>query len=240
MELNVKGCINNTQYNQPVKNIISKQSLLKESLKKFYNIPGRIEILLSIVYQKTNLSLRLLDWLVTNYAKSKNIIYEIEKIGSKTGETCAFNVFLNYKTQLKAYSKKQFDPFCRRERIEFEIDNSKNPDLPSFIKTTIGQLNFFRWAIQNKIIDYAINNIKSIETNMINSIKHRKGYSNTDIVKKKRGRKSKLNKETEEIEIDTKKQPQVTTESKKKRKELSISATKTFTKYTTKIVIEFG
>ena len=55
MELSVKECINNTQYNQPVKNIISKQSLLKESLKKFYNIPGRIEILLSIVYQKTNL-----------------------------------------------------------------------------------------------------------------------------------------------------------------------------------------
>ena len=29
----------------------------------------------------------------------------------------------NYKGQLKAYSKKNFDPFCRRNRIRFYYDD---------------------------------------------------------------------------------------------------------------------
>ena len=55
---------------------------------------------------------------------------------------------MNYKSQLKAFSKKQFDPFCRRKRIKFDYEKSKN------IITTIGQLNFFKWIIENKILDY--------------------------------------------------------------------------------------
>ena len=83
---------------------------------------------------------------------------------------------MNYKTQLKAYSKKQFDPFQRRDRISFGIIQdgiSKN------IITTIGQLNFFRWAIQNKVIDYAAENYASIEKDMNASIKSRKKDSTT-------------------------------------------------------------
>ena len=211
-----------------------KQYLLKESLAKYYNVPGRINILYEIINQKTILSLRILDWLVTNYAKSKNIMYKLPKIGT-VDEKYTFNIFLNYKTQLKAYSKKQFDPFCRRERINFDI-TIDDPSLPTSIRTTIGQLNFFRWAIQNNIIEYAIHNIKDIELDMVNSIKHRKGYIDTSKSVKKRGRKSKYSKlvvNNTEISI-------VDKSSKKKRKELSISATKTFTKYNTKVVIEFG
>tara|TARA_B100000497_G_C7570275_1_gene343656 strand:+ start:152 stop:442 length:291 start_codon:yes stop_codon:yes gene_type:complete len=75
-----------------------KQYLLMESLSKYYNIPGRINIVYDIINQKTILSLRILDWLVTNYAKSKNVMYELEKIGCKNKEeTYTFNIFLNYK-----------------------------------------------------------------------------------------------------------------------------------------------
>lgn len=215
-----------------------KQYLLKESLTKYYSVPGRINILHEIINQKTILSLRILDWLVTNYAKSKNIMYRLKKI-QDSEETFTFNIFLNYKTQLKAYSKKQFDPFCRRERINFTIP-CDDPELPSSIRTTIGQLNFFRWAIQNNIIEYAINNIKEIELDMVNSIKHRKGYvENTNKTVKKRGRKSKYSK----LVLNNSEQFILTQEklsSKKKRKELSISATKTFTKCNTKVIIEFN
>tara|TARA_Y100000389_G_scaffold93550_1_gene90216 strand:- start:2277 stop:2984 length:708 start_codon:yes stop_codon:yes gene_type:complete len=216
-----------------------KQYLLMESLSKYYNIPGRINIVYDIINQKTILSLRILDWLVTNYAKSKNVMYELEKIGCKNKEeTYTFNIFLNYKTQLKAYSKKQFDPFCRRERVDFEITTCGSDNkLPCFIKTTIGQLNFFRWAIQNNIIDYAINNIKDIEYDMINSIKHRKGYIETTNITpglKKRGRKSKFSNMIIKTCVSN------TSNNKKKRKELSISATKTFTKINSKIIVEFN
>ena len=43
---------------------------------------------------------------------------------------------------------KQFDPFCRRDRIQFNYGKDK------YIITTVGQLNFFRWAIENKVLDY--------------------------------------------------------------------------------------
>ena len=77
-----------------------------------------------------------------------------------------FVVYLNYKLQLKAYSKKYFDPFCRRERIFFHY---KNED---YLETTVGQLNFFKWIIEHNIINYIKNNYEDIESDMQNTIKH--------------------------------------------------------------------
>jgi hypothetical protein len=64
---------------------------------------------------------------------------------------------MNYKSQLKAYSKKLFDPFCRRSRISFQI-----PKYDAFI-TTVGKLNFFRWALEKNVINYIKENFKEIE-----------------------------------------------------------------------------
>lgn len=66
----------------------------------------------------------------------------------------------NYKGQLKSYNKKNFDPFCRRNRIKFYYEPSK------YFVTTVGQLNFFKWAIENYIINYIDDNIKTIEEDM--------------------------------------------------------------------------
>ena len=103
------------------------------------------------------MSLRLIDWFVTNYAKFHNISY-IHK-----GQE--FFVYIDYKNQLKAYSKKLFDPFCRRERILFQIGS-----IPAFV-TTVGKLNFFRWAIEKGILDYINLNLSSIEKEMNQSAK---------------------------------------------------------------------
>ena len=110
--------------------------------------------------------------MVTNYAKKYNIIY---KTNNKH-----FNIYLDYKNQLKAYSKKLFDPFCRRERIKLNIksfkweitDNKKNDD--DNIITTVGQLNFFKWFIENNILNYAIENIISIDKDMTETLKNSK------------------------------------------------------------------
>ena len=46
------------------------------------------------------------------------------------------------------------------KRINFYYSEKK------FIKTTIGQLNFFKWAFENNIIKYIKDNITEIENNM--------------------------------------------------------------------------
>ncbi len=145
----------------------SKGTILIDFLLNFYKT--RMGTFHDIIGQKTQLSLRLLDWLVTNYAKKYNIVYPIMKNSEKE----YFNIYLSYKNQLKAYSKKYFDPFCRRDRIIINIkDMSWVKYTPgkysseNYVVTTVGQLNFFKWFIENKVVNYAINNIENIDNDM--------------------------------------------------------------------------
>ena len=92
-------------------NFSEKEKTLIDYLILFYKT--RIDFLKDIISQKTPLSLRLIDWLVTNYSKKYNIIYPLQN----SREIKYFNIYLDYKNQLKAYSKKFFDPFCRQKRI---------------------------------------------------------------------------------------------------------------------------
>jgi len=157
--------------------ISSKESLLKVKLLDFYKDQSNLKILLPIILQQTRLSLRSLDWFVTNYSKKYNTNY----ILLRNGENISYFPFKSYKSQLKAYSKKFCDPFCRRERVIFDyhlmdiIDFKSDIKMPhkDYIITTIGQLNFFRFAIQDNIINYAINYIEDIENDMNSTLKNR-------------------------------------------------------------------
>jgi hypothetical protein len=121
-------------------NYTTQNSLLLNNLLKFYNKDNNIEKILPIINGESQISLRLVDWFVTNYSK-KN--YTIIKNGIKR-----FKVYTDYKLKLKAYSKKRFDPFCRWERITIPYKQNIS------IQTTIGQLNFFRWLLENNIINF--------------------------------------------------------------------------------------
>ena len=132
--------------------IYCKQELIIQSLQQFYMNRSDLREILEILEGETNMSLRLIDWFVTNYARYHNTSYILK------GHD--FFVYLDYKNQLKAYSKKLFDPFCRRERIMFQLS-----DIPAFI-TTVGKLNFFRWAIEKGVIDYIKLNLPEIEKEM--------------------------------------------------------------------------
>jgi hypothetical protein len=134
-----------------------RQDFIVQNLQTFYNEPGNLEKITPILKGESPISLRLVDWFITNYAKKNNTSY---MMGTKQ-----FLVHFNYKRELKAYSKKLFDPFCRRDRIMFEALNQ-----PS-IMTTVGQLNFFRWFIEKKILDYIEENRAAIEADMNASIK---------------------------------------------------------------------
>jgi hypothetical protein len=110
-------------------------------------------------------SLRLIDVFVTNYAKKHNTSYMLNNQD--------FLVYLNYKSQTKAYSKKLFDPFCRRERILFQCAN-KEP----FV-TTVGQLNFFRWAYEKGILKYIEEHVDEIRNEEKESRKAANGSQNS-------------------------------------------------------------
>ena len=188
--------------NKKVVNINSKKDLLMESLTKFFGEIHNLNYIVNIINGRSKISLRILDWFVTNYSKKNNIRYVIE-YNKKN-----FIVYLDYKSQLKAYSKKQFDPFCRRERISLLDHNDQE------IVTTVGQLNFFRWAIDNKILNYIENNYEIIEQDMNTSLK--------DVYKKKEGVEN----------INEKKQ-------RRRRRELSISATKSINKHDVTVIVKF-
>ena len=200
MTNDMKKCsISNNTFDNNFKIISSKKDLLMQSLINFFTDRFNLDQVIPIITGKSKISLRILDWFVTNYSKKNNIHYQIS-INNKTKN---FIVYLDYKSQLKAYSKKNFDPFCRRERISF-IDHDSNE-----LVTTVGQLNFFRWAIENNILFFIKENYDVIENDMNNSLRN--------LYKKKDGEEK----------------------NRRKRTELSISATKTVNKHNVSIIVQF-
>ena len=163
-----------------------------------------------------SVSLRIIDWFVTNYAKEFLTVYSIPaKYQSGTvfnGETDKerFSVFKSYRLELKAYGKVRFDPFCRRDRITIPYNTDTN------VETTIGQLNFFKWTIENQIIEHIESNYDAIETDMNtrNSISKRKSSDSESSTESNKTRK--------------------------RREELSISAYKSVIKESVKIVVKFN
>ena len=131
----------------------TQNDLLLNSLVEFYKDEQHVETIMKIINGESRISLRIVDWFVTNYAKKFYTIYEITIYRGDTVSTQRFKVFNDYKLKLKAYSKRRFDPFCRWERITIPFGEKH-------METTIGQLNFFKWAIENKVIQYIENNYK--------------------------------------------------------------------------------
>jgi hypothetical protein len=119
-----------------MEHIQTQEQWVLHRLETFYSNPTHLETVRAILSGESDISLRLLDWFVTNYAKKYNIAF-------LTRQQKYVIVYLSYKSHLKAYSKKMFDPFCRWKRITFKG-----------LDTTVGQLNFFEWAITDDVLTY--------------------------------------------------------------------------------------
>lgn len=146
-------------------------ALLMQSLNKFYADSRHVNTLLAYISTKCgpgNVSLRILDWLLTNYARKHNVSYTLDT----TKGPSVFNIHLDYKRQLKAHSKKRFDPFCRNERITYKTNGK-------VFETTVGQLNFFKWAIKNRVLQYARDHQERIEADMNSAAKKARTKSST-------------------------------------------------------------
>lgn len=184
----------------------TQNDLLMTTLLDFYKDSHNIHIMMNIINGDTKLSLRIVDWFVTNYAKKHFTVYELPS--SNNTNSSRFKVYNEYKLKLKAYSKKRFDPFCRWDRITIPYNNNQS------METTIGQLNFFKWAIENNIIDYIQSHFQDVEQDMNN-------FNST----------AKRRTITEPQNDNAK--------TRKKREELSVSACKCIKKETVKIIVKF-
>jgi hypothetical protein len=182
----------------------TQNDLLLNNLLDFYSDQEKLDTMLSIINGESKISLRIVDWFATNYAKKFYTLYEIT---GEHGSRRRFKVYNDYKLKLKAYSKKRFDPFCRWDRINIPYKNG------SFIQTTIGQLNFFKWALENDVVEYIKNNYEHIENDMNNR------------------NSSSRKKET---------QPETNNKTRKRREELSILASKSIKKEDVEIVVKFS
>ena len=121
---------------------MNKTAILLTSIDTFYNNHENRATLLEILNKTGGISLRNLEWFITNYSKKNNLSY-------KTNDGKIFSVHCAYKSSLDGYSKKLFDPFCRSSKISYHV-----PGTPDEIHTTVAQLNFIRWCIKNNIIEY--------------------------------------------------------------------------------------
>ena len=181
---------------------------------EFYSDKSNMDRMVNVVNGESKISLRIIDWFVTNFAKKFFTVYTIPAKtrcstvinGEENKER--FKVFNSYKLELKAYNKSRFDPFCRRDRITIPYNETTG------MVTTIGQLNFFKWAIENRILEYIEENFEAIENDMNsrNSISKRKTPENDSATDNK---------------------------TRKKREELSISACKSIKKEIVSIVVKF-
>ena len=181
----------------------TQNDLLLTTLLEFYKKEDNLNKILKIITGDTKISLRIVDWFATNYAKKNFTLYNIKDFN---GNERRFKVYVDYKLKLRSYAKRRFDPFCRWDRITIPYKDDK------CIQTTIGQLNFFKWAFENEVISYIESNYEDIERDMNcrNSTAKRKPTTNG------------LNQKT-----------------RKKREELSVSASKTIKKEEVEIVVKF-
>lgn len=140
---------------------IREQNILEKN-KKFFSAKRKyLDTMLEIIKGESRISIRDLDWFVANYSKKKNTFYRTRLDGKES----VFYVNIEYKKQLTAYSKAHFDPFCRKKKIVYNYAD-KNGDNKVKFKTSIGQLNFFEWAIRNKIVKYVDIHLDEIEKDM--------------------------------------------------------------------------
>ena len=180
----------------------TQNDLLLNKLMDFYKQEENLDSMLSIINGESKISLRIVDWFATNYAKKYYTLYTLSETNKR------FKVYMDYKLKLKAYSKKRFDPFCRWERINIPYKNG------TFIQTTIGQLNFFKWALENEVIKFINDNYAIIEKDMNN-------------------RNSTSKRNTSDLNA-------VKNQTRKKRDELSIYASKNIKKEDVEIVVTFN
>lgn len=109
-------------------------------LERFYTSDAsNVAALREIVNGRSGISLRLLDWTCTNYVR----VHPLDINGT--------SLHMAYQAQLSLFGKRMFDPFRRMYKMSaWGID------------TSVGQLNFIKWALEIGLIRWLTNNSETV------------------------------------------------------------------------------
>ena len=133
--------------------LVGRESTLLKRLQREYTADIAKTVLMPLMTQTSPVSLRALDWAVVNWSKQHNIVCASIVPGQMT------NIHNSYRTALKYWKRRLFDPFRRRDRVTVRIDGEDHD-------TTLGQANFALWTYKTGVLNYVITNIDLIETDM--------------------------------------------------------------------------
>jgi hypothetical protein len=106
-------------------------------------------------------SLRLLDWFVTNYSKSRGVALN------------GISIHSDYVDTRRAYQCRHFDPFRRNLKLSFQFDDETH-------HTTVAQINFMLWAHTTGVLDYVRANKEDIDNDMANVCRKRREQRKAD------------------------------------------------------------
>lgn len=150
-----------------ISSLKKKEKMLYDVLNDFYAKCSNeeIKVIIEIINGKYKISLRFLDWFVTRYCYLYKTSIQLDNIHNKEQD---FNINISYKAQLKSFKKKCFDPFKRKKKFYYTFNRD---NIEYHILTTLGQLNFFKWALGFGIIKYVEVNFDKIncKINYVNS-----------------------------------------------------------------------
>lgn len=146
-----------------------EQQLLRR-LEDEYTPQIARDVLRPLVTQDCPVSLRALDWCVTNWAKQHNVVCSSTLPGQVT------NVHHAYRATLGFWKRKLFDPFRRRTRLGVVIDGET-------LETTLGQANFALWTYTTGVLAYALGHIEDIEADM-NAVSQRQKRERREAARK--------------------------------------------------------
>ena len=144
----------------------TQNAILLQNLLEYFHDPCHLQYLTSVIQNETKISLRIIDWFVTNYSKKYFIVYDIQD--------ARFKVYNDYKLKLKAYGKQRFDPFRRWERIVLpmvgkpilpSLSSSILDEPPSYPSTQPKTLNM--WIVSDNLRKGAATNAVQIAEYML-------------------------------------------------------------------------
>lgn len=104
----------------------------------FKNNKESWDLFLEFTKYRSRASLRTIEHFITHYAREKELTIQNK-------ERMYLNIYDEYRSRTKLYTKQRFDFFCRKHRIDVKLHGTAT-------STTVGQLMFFRWLIRDKVI----------------------------------------------------------------------------------------
>ena len=145
---------------------LTREKLLMYKLGKFYSKKNRLDKIIPILEDKNkSISLRIIEWFVLQYSKKNQVLYPILDSKGKI-RNCVY-VYQSYKNTLKSFHGKCFSVFSRTDPIIIEYNNGDCGN--NKVKTTIAQLNFFKWILENNILNFIKTHFNTLASKLYKS-----------------------------------------------------------------------